>query len=93
YGDVNEYDKVIRRDILSNGNGEEIGYDDWIGMSKLIKNPVVKLKSPSSVYSLLGRAKVFAPSSYIKGEKVSEERLYLVGITERGKKFISNLNI
>ncbi len=93
YGDVDEYDKIIKREILSNGNGEEIGYDDWIGMSKLIRNPVVKLKSPSSVYSLLGRAKVFAPGSYIKGEKVSEEHLYLVGITERGKKFISNLNI
>lgn len=93
YSKVDYYDKIVKRDIVVNGEGEEIGYDDWVGMSKIVKNPVIKLKSPSSIYSLVGKAKVYAPESYIKGEKVIKEELYVIGITDRGKKFISNLTI
>lgn len=93
YSKVDYYDKIVKRNIVVNGEGEEIGYDDWVGMSKIIKNPVMRLKSPSSIYSLVGKAKVYAPESYIKGEKVIEEELYVIGITDRGKKFISNLTI
>ncbi|WP_338603620.1 molybdopterin-binding protein [Sulfolobus tengchongensis] len=90
---VEKYDKVLCRQVLVNGEGEEVGYDEWIGMSKIIRNPVVKLKSPSSVYSLMGKAKVYAPENYISGKKVTEECLYIIGISERGKKFISNFHI
>ncbi|MEM3802030.1 MAG: molybdopterin-binding protein [Saccharolobus sp.] len=90
---IDNYDKVISRKVLVNGEGEEIGYDDWIGISNLVKNPAVRLKSPSSSYALLGKAKVYAPEGYIDGRKVSDENLYLIGLTDRGKKFIMNLNI
>ncbi|QGA53514.1 molybdopterin molybdenumtransferase MoeA [Sulfolobus sp. E5-1-F] len=92
-GSIENYDKVLCRQILVNGEGEEIGYDDWVGMSKIIKNPVVKLKSPSTIYSLLGKAKVYAPEGYIVGDKVAEECLYIIGISERGKRYLNAINI
>ncbi|MEM3352156.1 MAG: molybdopterin molybdenumtransferase MoeA, partial [Saccharolobus sp.] len=90
---IDNYDKVISRKVLVNGEGEEVGYDDWIGISNLVKNPAVRLKSPSSSYALLGKAKVYAPEGYIDGRRVADENLYLIGLTDRGKKFIMNLNI
>ncbi|AKA72614.1 molybdopterin molybdenumtransferase MoeA [Saccharolobus solfataricus] len=90
---VDNYDRVFCRQILVNGEGEEIGYDDWIGMSKIVKNPVVKLRSPSTIYSLLGKAKVYAPEGYIIGKKVFEECLYMIGISERGKRYLSTIKV
>ncbi|MEM4001318.1 MAG: molybdopterin molybdenumtransferase MoeA, partial [Saccharolobus sp.] len=90
---IENYDKVICRQILVNGEGDEIGYDDWVGMSKIVKNPVVKLKSPSTIYSLLGKARVYAPEGYIVGNKVAEECLYMVGISERGKRYLNTMKV
>jgi len=90
---IENYDKVLCRQILVNGEGEEIGYDDWIGMSKIVKNPVVKLKSPSTIYSLVGKARVYAPEGYIVGDKVAEECLYMIGISERGKRYLSAIKV
>ncbi|QXJ34643.1 molybdopterin molybdotransferase MoeA [Saccharolobus shibatae] len=90
---IENYDKVFCRQILVNGEGDEIGYDDWVGMSKIVKNPVVKLKSPSTIYSLLGKARVYAPEGYIVGNKVAEECLYMVGISERGKRYLNTMKV
>ncbi|MEM3323152.1 MAG: molybdopterin-binding protein [Metallosphaera sp.] len=75
--DLNEYQE-LKRWILVNGKGDEIGYNDWIGMSKLVNEPAVKLKSPATASFFLGKAKVIAPEGYIEGEKLVQEKLKLV---------------
>ncbi len=73
-----EYSYYFDREVLANGEGEEVGYYDWVGMSRLVRNPSVKLKSPSTAPYFLGRARVYAPKGYIEGERVFTERLYVV---------------
>ncbi|EZQ10794.1 molybdopterin biosynthesis protein MoeA [Candidatus Acidianus copahuensis] len=85
-----KYNFSISRKIVSNGTGDEIGYDDWIGISKIVKNPSVKLKSPSTAPYFLGRAKVIAPEGYITGEEINTETLYI--IVKKGKeKFLEGI--
>jgi len=84
------YDFKFDREILTNGKGPEIGYNDWIGISKIIKNPTVKLKSPSTVEHFLGKAKVYAPEGYIKGDKFYTERLYIVTLNN-SRKFLQGI--
>lgn len=75
-----EYDYIIERKILVNGEeeGKVVGYLDWIGISKLVSNPNVKLKSPSTAPNFLGKAKVYAPEGYIKGKEFASEKLYII---------------
>ncbi|MCI2413776.1 MAG: molybdopterin-binding protein [Candidatus Aramenus sp.] len=73
-----DYTYSFDRDVLVNGEGEEVGYHEWVGMSRLVKNPSVRLKSPSTAPYFLGRAKVYAPRGYIEGQRAFTERIYVV---------------
>ncbi|ARM75151.1 molybdopterin-binding protein [Acidianus manzaensis] len=89
-----KYDYMIERNILVNGNEnqEEVGYFDWIGISKLIKNPAVKLKSPNTAINFLGKARVYAPEGYIDGKEFAKEKLYVVILNKDIKdKFFSGI--
>ncbi|AWR96671.1 molybdopterin molybdenumtransferase MoeA [Acidianus sulfidivorans JP7] len=75
-----KYDYVIERNIVVNGSEHEneIGYSDWLGISKIIKNPQVKLKSPSTAINFIGKARVYAPENYIDGTPIGKEKLYVI---------------
>ena len=80
----------VKRWILSHGSGDPIGYHDWIGMSRLVKDPAVKLKSPSTAPLFLGKGKVIAPHGYIEGEKVTQEKLKVV-VRNRDLQFLEGI--
>jgi molybdenum cofactor synthesis domain-containing protein len=82
-----KYDYEYERKILVNGEGPEIGYHDWIGISKLIKNPSVKLKSPSTAQYFIGKAKVYAPEGYIEGKEIYREKIYVVNRNQNLTKY------
>lgn len=86
-----DYDYVIERKILVNGEDKEnvVGYFEWIGISKLITNPSVKLKSPRTAFNFLGKAKVYAPEGYIEGKEIGKEKLFVVVRNKTLKELVS----
>ncbi len=87
-----KYDYVIERKILEKGDGDEIGYFDFIGISKFNKKPSVKLKSPSTVLNFIGKAKVFAPEGYLNdGKEIGREKLFVVVRNKEAFKFLNGI--
>ncbi|BCS92829.1 molybdenum cofactor synthesis domain-containing protein [Metallosphaera javensis (ex Sakai et al. 2022)] len=80
----------VRRWIISQGEGDPVSYHDWIGMSRLVKEPAVKLKSPSTAPLFLGKGKVIAPQGYIDGERVTQERLKVI-VRNRDLQFLEGI--
>jgi|BEDMetMinimDraft_2_1075160.scaffolds.fasta_scaffold03942_1 molybdopterin molybdotransferase len=75
-----KYDKVLDRDLVEMGQGEEIGYMEWIGMSRVIKDPKIRVKSPRVALKLTSQGRVIVPSTFgIKGRLVATERIYILG--------------
>ncbi|MEM4911867.1 MAG: molybdopterin molybdenumtransferase MoeA, partial [Metallosphaera sp.] len=71
--------KIIKRKILVNGEGAEIGYFEWIGLSKLVKNPTVRLRYVSLARNFIGKAKVVIPEDLgVQGEYLLDEELYII---------------
>ncbi|BCU69003.1 gephyrin-like molybdotransferase Glp [Stygiolobus caldivivus] len=69
-------DLVLERDVMEVGDGDEIGYWEWVGISKIVQNPVVKLRYPSSALNFIGKAKIFVPSTILnQGKAIRRERL------------------
>ncbi|MFP3162475.1 MAG: molybdopterin-binding protein [Acidianus hospitalis] len=88
----NNYDYLIERRILEQGEGDEVGYFDWLGLSKFNRNPSVKLKSPSTVLNFLGKAKVFAPEGYLKeGKELGKEKLFVIVRNKEAFKFLNGI--
>jgi molybdopterin molybdotransferase len=75
-----KYDYVISRKIFSFGDGPNIGYDEWIGLSKLIPNPSIKLRYLALVRNFIGKSRVIAPEEIIgnNGTYVINEDIYIV---------------
>ena len=71
---------VFKRKILENGSfKDKIGYFDWIGLSKIISSPTVKLRYVSLAKNFIGKATVIAPSTIInEGKEIGEEELVIV---------------
>jgi len=75
----NNYYRIVKRKIYTNGKGVEIGYFEWIGLSKLVKNPSVKLRYVSLARNFIGKAKVIIPEDLGgSGEYMLDEELYVV---------------
>jgi molybdenum cofactor synthesis domain len=71
-----EGDRILERNIMEIGEGDVIGYWDWVGMSKLVENPAVKLRYPSSALNFLGKAKIFVPHTILnQGKVIAKEKL------------------
>ncbi|WP_054845252.1 molybdopterin-binding protein [Sulfuracidifex tepidarius] len=89
-----DFDLEIKREILSNGQGAEIGYDEWVSLSKYVKNPSVKLRYRSLIKRFIGKAKVIGPSSYVQsGNEVGTESLFVIAVTEMGKQLIKSFKV
>jgi len=80
----------VERWILVNGKGPKIGYEEWVGLSSLVRNPSVRLKSPSTASIFVGRAEVVAPEGFIHGRRLTKERLKLV-IRDEKMKFLKGI--
>ncbi|MUN29262.1 gephyrin-like molybdotransferase Glp [Sulfuracidifex metallicus] len=84
YKKPSHFDLEIKRDLVTNGNGSCVGYDDWVSLSKLVNNPSIKLKYRSLAPRFIGKAKVISNDAFIKGEKIGEEKIYFVALTDKG---------
>jgi len=77
-------DYVFKRKVLQNGSFKNvIGYHDWIGLSKIVSSPSVKLRYVSLASNFIGRATVIAPNTIInEGNEIKEEELVIISKEE-----------
>lgn len=76
-------DFTYMRKILEKGDGEIVGYHEWIGLSKLVENPSIKLRYPSLVKNFIGKAKIIAPNTIVsEGKEIASEELVVIARDE-----------
>ncbi|AAY80335.1 molybdopterin molybdotransferase MoeA [Sulfolobus acidocaldarius] len=68
------------RNVIETGEGSEyVGYLEWVGLSKLVKDPVVKLRYPSVALQLMDKAKIIIPDTFHKdGKVIGKEKLEII---------------
>lgn len=73
-------DYTFKRKIIKNGYSSDIiGYQEWIGLSKLVNSPSIKLRYPTLVKSFIGKATIIAPRTIVKeGKEIGEEELVVI---------------
>ena len=90
YQDVSGEDFAIERNIVEVGEGDEIGYWDWVGLSRIVKNPAVKLRYPSSALTFLNKAKIVVPDTLIKeGKVIGKEKLKVFIRNQELRKYLT----